>query len=133
MSLAQLFTVKLQWGAFTNISSHRRCPNSPVTPEVHAAARTTVVRPFPPFSLVYLLVLVAAVRIQWTAVVWNLIVMDHICLEYIGLDILNTHDLTQCSHCRIRLPTIQNSARGPETACAGAGCSQQGIRSRTVV
>ena len=34
------------------------------TPEVHAAARTTVVRRFPPFFFVYLLVLVSAVRIQ---------------------------------------------------------------------
>ena len=34
------------------------------TLEVHAAARTTVVRHFPPFSFVYLLVLVAVVHIR---------------------------------------------------------------------
>ena len=50
-----------------------------------------------------------------------------------GLDILNTHDLTQCSHCRIRIPTVQNSVRGPEAACPGGGCSLQGIHGRTVV
>jgi hypothetical protein len=32
MSLAQLFTVKLQWGAFTNISSHPHEPAAAQTP-----------------------------------------------------------------------------------------------------
>jgi hypothetical protein len=52
-----------------------------------------------------------------------------------GLDILNTHDITQCTIGGSGSPvlTVQNSIEGPEAVCPGGGCSRQGIRGRTVV